>query len=86
MTMLLLAAAAAGAAEEAPPMPPPGFLEFLGAMVEADGELIDPMALESDLERVLAEEVRTAASEAVNSEAKNSEAMNSEADSPEVRR
>ncbi len=41
-------------------MPPPGFLEFLGAMVEADGELIDPLTLESDLERVLAEEVRTA--------------------------
>ena len=58
--MLLLAVAAAATAEEAPPLPPPGFLEFLGAMVEADGELIDPMALESDLERVLAEEVRTA--------------------------
>ena len=58
--MLLLALAPDGFAAESAMVPPPGFLEFLGAMVEADGELIDPLSLESDLERVLGEAVRTA--------------------------
>lgn len=29
--------------------PPPGFLEFLGALVEQDGELIDPLLWEEAL-------------------------------------
>ena len=37
--LMSFVAAAPVPAEEAPP---PGFLEFLGVLVEQDGELIDP--------------------------------------------
>jgi len=44
--LVSLIAATRAPAEEAPP---PGFLEFLGALVEQDGELIDPLLWEEAL-------------------------------------
>ncbi len=37
--------------------PPAGFLEFLGTMVEQDGELVDPLTFEVEAEREVAREV-----------------------------
>ena len=34
---------------------PAGFLEFLGGMVETDGELVDPLILELPMDSVVAE-------------------------------
>ena len=59
MLMSLMLAHAA-MAEEAPP---DGFLEYLGTMVESEGELLDPLAMASVLEAVLAEPEGTADSE-----------------------
>jgi hypothetical protein len=47
VVLVSLIAATRAPAEEAPP---PGFLEFLGALVERDGELIDPLLWEEALE------------------------------------
>ena len=47
----LLLMAPAGLAEEA--LPPPGFLEFLGSMVESEGEFIDPLSMATPAEEVL---------------------------------
>jgi hypothetical protein len=44
--LMSFVAAAPVPAEEAPP---PGFLEFLGVLVEQDGELIDPLLWEDAL-------------------------------------
>ncbi len=47
LTMLTIASTLTlpAVAEEPPPLPE-GFLEFLGSMVEQDGELIDPLDFE----------------------------------------
>lgn len=58
MTTLLLigsGAFASAAAEEALPV---GFLEYLGSMVETDGELIDGMKLGTPVENILLQEIR----------------------------
>ena len=34
-------------------IPPSGFLEFLGSMVEQDGELVDPLTLETAADETL---------------------------------
>ena len=34
-------------------IPPSGFLEFLGSMVEQDGELVDPLTLETSADEAL---------------------------------
>ena len=59
MLMSLMLAHAA-MAEEAPP---DGFLEYLGTMVESEGELLDPLAMASVLETVLAEPADTTESD-----------------------
>ncbi|MGE0623793.1 MAG: hypothetical protein AB7I04_08755 [Pseudomonadales bacterium] len=43
--------------------PPPGLLEYLGTMVESDGELIDPLALEAIVEELTVESAETPDSE-----------------------
>lgn len=54
MTTLLLIGSGA-AAEEALPV---GFLEYLGSMVETDGELIDPLKLGTPVENILLQEIK----------------------------
>ena len=51
----LLLAGSPCAAEEAVP---DGLLEFLGTMVESNGEWVDPLNLATPVERILLEEVR----------------------------
>ncbi len=41
MMLTLILARGASATE----LPPPGLLEYLGSMVESDGQLVDPLAL-----------------------------------------
>jgi hypothetical protein len=53
--VLLLMGPCAARGEDA--VPPDGFLEFLGAMVESEGMLIDPLVLATPAEQVLLEEV-----------------------------
>lgn len=50
MAALLLIAPAWVVAEDALP---PGFLEFLGTMVESEGELIDPLSMITPAEQVI---------------------------------
>jgi len=58
--VLLLAAAVNAGSEEALPI---GLLDFLSIMVEADGELIDPLSLETPADDALSrsESARSAA-------------------------
>ena len=53
LTLLLAPCAFAASA------PPPGLLEYLGAMVESDGQLIDPLALEAVAEEITVESAVT---------------------------
>lgn len=39
--------------------PPPGLFEYLGAMVESHGQLIDPLALEAVVEEIALESSAT---------------------------
>ncbi len=49
--LLLFLLSMNGVASEA--TPPSGFLEFLGSMVEQDGELVDPLTLETGADETL---------------------------------
>lgn len=42
-------------------LPPPGLLEYLGAMVDIGGDLVDPLALEAVLEDAIVEDADSAA-------------------------
>jgi hypothetical protein len=58
MTTLLLIGSGASASAVAEEALPVGFLEYLGSMVEADGELIDGMNLRTPVENILLQEIR----------------------------
>ena len=52
--VLLLLAVASTQAAHAEEALPAGLLDFLGSMVESDGELVDPLSLESPVDGILA--------------------------------